>query len=72
METRYVFSFKDKVQATTFYEVAKINYLNVAYVGDYSTVAFSVNMPAKNMAKHIKALKQGNFGISKVKAVPVA
>jgi len=71
--TQYVFSFKDKVQATTFYTVAKTNYLfDTSYAGDSNTVTFTVGMDAKRMAKHIKELKQGNFGITKVKAVTVA
>ena len=70
VQTQYLFSFKDKVQATTFYTVAKNGfYTDVAYVGDYSTVVLTLNLNTKQMAKHIKDLKQGNFGITKVKVI---
>ena len=73
METNYLFSFKSKTDAEMFYTVAKNNfYTDVAYVGDYNTVAISVNLSETTMKKHIKVLKEGNFGISKVKAITVS
>lgn len=67
--TQYLFSFKDKVKAETFYKVAKNNYHTVGYIGSHDTVLLEVNLDEKTMTKHIKQFKAGDFGIDKVKVI---